>query len=162
VLAAAAVCAVVTNLLFLPQMLLLGRPFRADAFDAKLRAALVLNEIATEDASVGVLSAGAVPYYTGLRAVDFLGKNDAYLAQLPPDLSGAVSWDGLYSVPGHNKYDLHYSIEQLRPTYIQASFWGSQDLTPWVEAHYERVTYKGARLWLLKDSPDVRWELLAP
>ena len=23
------------------------------------------------------------------------------------------------SVPGHNKYDLHYSIRQLRPTYAQ-------------------------------------------
>jgi hypothetical protein len=31
-----------------------------------------------------------------------------------------------------------------------------------MEQHYERVVYRGVELWLLEDSPDVRWELVAP
>ena len=74
---------------------------------------MALNEITTSDASVGVLAAGVIPYYTGLRATDFLGRTDKYIASLPADLSGAVGWNGMYSVPGHNKYDLAYSIQTV-------------------------------------------------
>ena len=91
-----------------------------------------------------------------------LGRTDAYIASLPADLSGAVAWGGMLSVPGHNKYDLEYSIKQLRPTYVEASAWGGQDITAWMPTHYELVNYKGVELWLLQGSPDVRWELLEP
>jgi hypothetical protein len=101
-----------------------------------------------------------IPYYTGLRATDFLGRTDKTIAGLPADLSGAVGWNGMYSVPGHNKYDLTYSIQKLEPTYIEASRWGGQDITAWVSQHYVRVKYKGVELWLLRDSQDVRWQLL--
>jgi hypothetical protein len=106
------------------------------------------------------VGAGVIPYYTGLKGYDFLGRTDAYIAALPPDLSGDIAWSGMYSVPGHNKYDLTYSIEQLQPTYIETSKWGRQDLTEWVNAHYVTVNDNGVPLLLRKGAPEIRWNLL--
>ena len=150
------------NLIFGPEILLQQTWFPTDFYAPRLNAAVALNEITTQDASVGVLAAGVIPYYTGLRASDFLGRTDKYIASLPADLSGAVSWNGMYSVPGHNKYDLGYSIQQLEPTYIEASHWGGQDITSWVAAHYSWVEYRGVGLWLKRDAAEVKWGLLSP
>jgi hypothetical protein len=62
------------------------------------------------------------------------------------------------SVPGHNKYDLNYSIIKLQPTYALCFAWGGQDITQWATTHYVQVQYKGIPLNLLKDSNDVHWE----
>jgi hypothetical protein len=150
------------NLIFIPFITFQQEWFPLDFYRVRINAAGALNELTTEEASVAVLAAGVVPYYTDLRAHDMLGRTDAYIASLPADISGATGWGGMISVPGHNKYDLEYSVKQLRPTYVEASAWGGQDITAWMEQHYERVIYKGVELWLLKDSPDVRWELVEP
>jgi hypothetical protein len=150
------------NLIFIPFITFQQEWFPLDFYRVRINAAAALNELTTKNASVAVLAAGVVPYYTDLHAHDMLGRTDAYIASLPADISGATGWGGMISVPGHNKYDLDYSIKQLRPTYVEASAWGRQDITAWMEQHYERVVYKGVALWLLKDSPDVKWELLEP
>jgi hypothetical protein len=150
------------NLIFIPFITFQQEWFPLGFYRVRINAAAALNELTTGDASVAVLAAGVVPYYTDLRAHDMLGRTDAYIASLPADISGAVGWGGMLSVPGHNKYDLEYSVKQLRPTYVEASTWGGQDITAWMEQHYERAVYKGVELWLLKDSPYVRWELLDP
>lgn len=157
-----ALAIVTVNLIFTPYIVFHERWFPLDFYNVRLNAAAALNEVTGKDATVAVLAAGVVPYYTGLRAHDMLGRTDSYIASLPADLSGAVGWGGMRSVPGHNKYDLDYSIKQLRPTYVEASAWGGQDITAWMSTYYERATYKGVELWLLKGSPDVKWELLQP
>ena len=149
------------NLIFTPLILMREKWFPLDFYRVRINAAVAVNEVTTEDASVAVLAAGVIPYYTDRKAHDMLGRSDAYIASLPADLSGAVGWGGMNSVPGHNKYDLDYSIQQLRPTYAETSHWGRQDITAWMSQNYEHVNYKGVELWLLKGSPDVRWELLA-
>jgi hypothetical protein len=148
------------NLIFIPFITFQQAWFPLDFYQARINAAAALKELTTGEASVAVLAAGVVPYYTGLHAHDMLGRTDAYIAALPADISGAAGWGGMLSVPGHNKYDLEYSVKQMRPTYVEASTWGGQDITAWMEQHYVRVDYKGVELWLLKDSPDVRWGLL--
>jgi arabinofuranosyltransferase len=40
--------------------------------------------IAEPGESIATPAAGAIPYYSGLRALDMLGLNDAYVASLPP------------------------------------------------------------------------------
>jgi arabinofuranosyltransferase len=90
--------------------------------------AVALNAITTPGATIGVFSAGSLPYYTDRYAVDFLGQSDRYIAHLTPDLSGALSGNRMTSVPGHNKYDLRYSIMELEPTYVMAFKWGRDDL----------------------------------
>jgi arabinofuranosyltransferase len=117
--------------------------------------ALAIREVTTENASVGTTAAGVMPYYSGRRAIDYLGKSDKYIAHLPPDLSGAIEWR-----PGHIKYSLEYSLKQLQPTYTETFEWGGQDLTEWASTRYVIVGYKGVSLRLLKNSPDVLWEKL--
>jgi len=133
---------------------------------ANTNTAIFLNRVLKPEASVGVFFAGSVPYYTGLRAVDFLGKTDPYIARLPPDLSGAISSRGMRNIPGHDKYDLAYSILYKRPTYIADFRWGRQDLSLAAQSYYVRVPV-GFDTWpdpanhsvlLLRDSPDVDWE----
>ena len=103
--------------------------------------------------------AGTIPYFVDRKAYDFLGKADPYIASLPADTSGSVSLDNLNSVPGHNKYDLNYSIKTLRPTYVQGFKWGSQNLTDWAESVYTTIEYQGVEILFLKDSPFVLWSL---
>jgi hypothetical protein len=64
------------------------------------------------------------------------------------------------SVPGHNKYDLSYTVLQLRPTFLEHDVWGHQDLSGYVHEHYREVRTPFGRLRLLKGSPSVRWEML--
>ena len=142
---------------FLPEMLLLKKPYEARGNEEHVNIALLLSQITRSDASVGVIWAGSIPYYSGRRAIDFLGKCDRYVARLPPDLSGKVSWRGMTSVPGHNKYDLDYSIKALHPTYVERFSWGSQNLKEWAKGRYVAINYNGVSVFLLKDSPAVLW-----
>jgi hypothetical protein len=138
------------------------RPYGWEANVANRNVALALSEVTSSGASVGVFWAGSIPYYTGLRAVDFLGKSDPVIARMAPDLTGAVAWNGMTSVPGHNKYDLNYSIVKLRPTYVQGFRWGRQDLSEWGRAHYDSVSHRGITLWLRRGAPEVRRERIHP
>ena len=65
----------------------------------------------------------------------------------------------MFTVPGHNKYDLNYSIKKLKPDYVQRARWGRDDITAWVEARYISVDYRGARLRIKRRSPNVMWEM---
>jgi hypothetical protein len=133
---------------------------------ANINTAIYLTGVLGPRASVGVFFAGTVPYYTGLRAVDFLGKGDPYIASLPPDRTGVISARGMRNIPGHDKYDLTYSILRRRPTYIADFRWGRQDLAQAAAANYVRVPVgfetwpesTGRAVLLLRDSPDVDWE----
>ena len=109
-------------------------------------------------AVVGVFRAGALPYYAERGAIDFLGKCDPHIARLLPDLSARVAWYRMKSVPGHNKYDLEYSIKTRHLTMVKRFVWGQQDLRDWAVEHYVEVEYRGVGLYLLKGSPAVRWD----
>ena len=135
---------------------------------ANINTAIYLGRILKTGASVGVLYAGSIPYYTGFYAIDFLGKSDPFIAQLPPDTSGAVAWRGLKSVPGHSKYNLRYSILARKPTYVADTKWGRDDVTEEVRKRYVAIPV-GFRTWseyndreilLLRDSPCVDWSAI--
>lgn len=150
----------VVNAYFIPEILALKRPFYVSANEHNVNIAVALSEVTTRDATVGIFWAGAIPYFAERTAIDFLGKSDRYLAHLPADLSGKVSMLGMKSPPGHNKYDLNYSIKQLQPTYVQDLKWGTQDLTTWSKTIYIEVEYKGTILFLRRNSSAVLWEKL--
>ena len=125
---------------------------------ANVNTAVVVNAVTTSRATVGVLMAGALPYYTDRRAIDYLGKCDRLIARLPPDMSGKIAGPGMISAPGHNKYDLEYSIEKLKPTYSQTFRHASQNIEAWARGHYAKVAYSGVGVFLLENSPDVMWD----
>lgn len=145
------------NAPYFSQMALIETPFQVNDNEANVNVGIALNEVLMEDASVGVFWAGAIPYYAGRTAIDFLGKSDRYIANLKPDLK-RPRWNGIISVPGHNKYDLNYSIATLMPTYVQYFDWGKQDLWEWSKTRYVEVEYKGIKLSVRKASPAVRWD----
>jgi hypothetical protein len=142
---------------FWPQWLLRETPFDVHGNRIMVNIALALADVTTPDATLGVVRAGAVVFFSERLGIDFLGKNDPHVARLPPDLVGDPQ-DGLPSLPGHNKYDLEYSIGRLRPTYVTLAAWGRQDMRTFVRAHYAVVTYRGIPLVLREGDPRVRWE----
>ncbi len=147
---------------FWADMTVRGPTSAAIANRVNTNAAIAIDALTAPGASIGVIWAGTLPYYSDRLGVDFLGKSDARIAHLQADITGSVSWGGMISVPGHNKYDLDYSIVELQPTYVQAYSWGYQTVKAWVVQHYLRVDYQGVAgsktVWLLKDSPLVCWE----
>jgi len=146
---------------FLPEAFFQQAPYQVDGNRFNVNRSLAIRHLTRPDATVGVFGAGVIPYFSERPAIDFFGKADPRIAGLPPDLSGAVSWAGMFSVPGHNKVDLEYSIKTRQPTYIEAARSGSQDLTAWASDHYVEVTYQGVPLLLLRESRAVRWDRVA-
>jgi hypothetical protein len=142
---------------FLPEIILIRRAYMVANNEENVNAAVALNRLTTDDATLAVLFAGSLPYYIDRKAIDLLGKSDPYIARLAPDLSGSISWSGMKSVPGHNKYDLDYSIKKLEPTYAQILEWGTDNLTEWASTRYVTVDYRGVRLYLRRGSPTVIW-----
>jgi hypothetical protein len=130
-----------------------------------LNTALAINELTTSDATVASFWAGTIPYLTHRYSLDPLGKMDPHIAQLPPDLSGALSNPrGMYSIPGHNKYDLNYTFKEKNPDVIvylafngHVCSWGQQNLEDWCKANYRLIDYKGVKLLLRNSSQKILW-----
>lgn len=118
----------------------------------------VVDEISTEDASVAVVTAGNIPYFSQRYSIDLLGKSDAVVAHTSPHLRGLLDFD--YR-PGHDKWDLMYSIGTYAPDVIAQSWEGEgyiEDLLPAIKGKYLRVKVENYPLWLKKDSPNVYWD----
>ena len=74
---------------------------------------LQLKKMLPKDAIVGVIWAGATPYFSEFRCIDLMGKSDTVIAKSKPH---TPFW------PGHNKWDYSYSVGQLQPDFIM-SLW---------------------------------------
>jgi hypothetical protein len=149
------------NSRFLPEIAMLHEFNEVRTNEERVNIGIAIDRFTTPEATVGVFDAGAIPYYTGRPAIDFLGKADRRIARMAPDPSGFPKMEffgrKIYN-PGHNKYDLEYSIVKLRPTYARGFVWGGQNALGWARSEYIMVVYKGTILNFLKDSEDVRWD----
>jgi arabinofuranosyltransferase len=67
----------------------------------QIQVAMLIKKNANPDSSVAVITAGIVPYFTRLRAIDILGKSDRHIAGLRP-FKGAMV--------GHGKIDPPYTL----------------------------------------------------
>lgn len=146
---------------FLPEMVFYRNFYSLYNSNRESQRTLILSEVCYPNATLGLLTAGSIPYYTGLKGIDFLGKMDRHIAQLPADLSGATARYGTYSLSGHNKYDLNYSIKELKPDYVEEFIWGNQNLNDWSEQYYEKVTINNFDFFFLKGSPNLNWAKIA-
>ena len=138
------------NLRFLPEITMQRQSLEEYLNERRMSVVLALEKFTTPDATVGLFGVGTIPYYTDRPGLDYLGKMDPYIANLPPDL--------VNSRPGHNKYDLEYSIKELKPTHSQSFEWYGQSVLLWAQEEYVGVKYEDAHLNLLKSSKDVRWD----
>jgi len=146
------------NYPFYKNILFYDYPANVDLSWSLIDTTVALNDITDPNATIAVTAAGTLPYYVDLKAIDMLGKSDAYIASLQPNLNGQPSWMGMSSMPGHNKYDLNYSIIELQPTYTSRLKWGSNDVTS-LATNYNVFTYNDKTLLILNtESPYVNWD----
>ena len=129
-----------------------------------INAALAIRKLTSEDATVAAFAAGVIPYYAQRRAIDPLGKCDETIARLP--VRRGAGWNQRGGMPGHNKYDLDYSLKQKRPTVIQwlegpACTWGMQNLSDWCHENYDVIGVPGGRILVDRKSSSVRWERIS-
>jgi hypothetical protein len=98
-----------------------------------INTALAINQVIAPDATVGVFGAGTIPYYSGRPAIDFLGKSDRRITRVAPEFSGMVSGnESMLYEPGHNTFDLEYSVKELKPTYVEGFRWHGQNVVGYV------------------------------
>lgn len=77
--------------------------------EVMVRTALAIRASTPRDARIGVIWAGAIPYFSRRPAVDLFGKNDPVVARLAPR--------GPF-LPGHDKWDFEYSIGRRHPDLV--------------------------------------------
>ena len=75
-----------------------------------------LATIASPDESVAVITAGAIPYFSRLRAIDMLGLTDRTIAR-------SEAHDVGRGFAGHEKHDIDYVLDR-RPTYVVVGTYG--------------------------------------
>lgn len=146
---------VLPNENFKKEILLRNPPYQFVSNIDHAKEGMAINEIMSSSGSVMSFWAGAIPYFAGIYAIDPLGKTDPYIANLPPDRN--VAWAGMNGVPGHNKYDLAYSIIDKSPDYIQGWKWFGDDLSDFVKSHYVAAEYNGIKICLKRGSGSVDW-----
>jgi arabinofuranosyltransferase len=69
---------------------------------------VLLNRYARPQATVVVVAAGCLPYFSRLGAVDLLGKSDRHVARVAPTTPGRT---------GHNRFDVDWSL-RTRPDFV--------------------------------------------
>lgn len=128
--------------------------------------AYAIRAVTTEDASVAVVWAGSIPYFSRRPSIDLLGRCDARIAR------GPAHPGDFY--PGHMKWDYAWSIGELKPDVI-AQFWSlddpasyttlaavPEDARPFVEGNYALADIGGYRMLLRKGSPRILWDKVRP
>lgn len=148
----------------LSRLSLATKPPEADADERHVRAALALRRVTDPSATVAVVWAGAIPYFSERPAIDLLGKMDRRIAHEPMHLPDAAHrWTGF--VPGHLKWDYAYSIGELKPDIIQAPLWtvpwAVDNALPDLDAEYQLIPRESDDVidWFARrNSPRVHFE----
>ncbi len=104
-----------------------------------------LRDHAPRDATVALVPAGAIPYYSKLRAIDMLGLNDATIAHREVSSLGS-------GLPGHEKFDVDYVLSR-RPDIILLGVYG---LDPRPRPPEDLIRYSYEAEWRMLDSQRFR------
>jgi arabinofuranosyltransferase len=142
------------NLKSLERWALIRQPIFIEANKESVSIASALQEITTPEASIAVVGAGAIPYFSERPAIDLLGKNDPYIAQLPSQIPNALE----DIRPGHMKWDYDYSIGQLKPDVVVQLWEEAQPAETYLTQYYT-VVKTGDRFFTVRsDSEEILWE----
>jgi len=128
---------------------------------SEVQEALRLRAFTTPDATLAVIRAGTIPYFSERSAVDLLGKNDPVIARevvtVPPGRERF--W---FFRPGHVKFDYRYSIEQQRPDVVVQLWHRREAIDPYLHRFYTAVPLAEHCVYVLNDSPRVLRDKLPP
>jgi len=141
----------------LTELLLLKKTLHVDKNEKMVERALVLTTITDPEARVAVVWDGAIPYFSGRRAISILGKNDRHIARLKMRLpKGPGKVVAFY--PGHLKWDYAYSIGRLRPDVVVHLWQAPEEAMPYLVSDYVELPLKGMSFYLRKTSPHILWD----
>jgi hypothetical protein len=103
-----------------------------------------LHDLTSPEASIAVVPAGAIGYFSQRTVIDMVGLTDPVIAHQPFDPAYSHTWR-----PGHDKGDGAYILSQ-RPDYIQLFDVLSREPRPQPDAF--ALQYKSiAELWALAE-----------
>jgi hypothetical protein len=119
--------------------------------------ALRLRSVTTPDATIAVMRAGTIPYFSARPAIDLLGKNDTQIAHGPV---AATSIGYLDFRPGHMKFNFAHSIGQRQPDVIVQLRRRTALARPYLDGRYQDVLLDGQCVHIRVESPRIRWDLL--
>jgi hypothetical protein len=116
-----------------------------------------LRELTTDEASIAVVWAGAIPYFSERRTIDLLGKSDHTIARLPMRLPEPSSRRTGF-LPGHMKWDYRHSIGRLEPDVV-VQLWHAEEARPFLDGRYRSLTVgdRNVPIYLRRGSRHVRW-----
>lgn len=150
------------------QWLLVAPPPEVESNARMVRLALTVREVTDPRATVAVVWAGSIPYFSRRLAVDLLGKNDPVVARGPVRLEGlsalsgcpcrapetpAKGWRAFRAyVPGHAKWNLDHSLGVRKPDLL-AQFWWK--LPERFAGIYRKASADEFELWVRRDSEHV-------
>jgi hypothetical protein len=130
-----------------------------DENSEEVQLALLLKQITNRDATIAVVRAGTIPYFSDRYSIDELGKNDKQVAHEPMRGTG-----GLHRLidfrPGHMKVDYAYSIGALKPDVVAQLWEHAEEATPVLRLSYTGVRLQGRCLYFRRGSDKVIWEKL--
>jgi hypothetical protein len=112
----------------------------------------VVRTVTLAPATVAVRGAGGTQFVSDRAAIDMLGKSDRHIAHELPATS--------FFNPGHNKYDIAYSVGTLKPDVVV----DPPDTTLLPSLGYQPMKLRigpPLLIWARAGSPLVRWQLLS-
>jgi len=141
------------NIRSLERWLLLRQPDFIEANKEYVDIVLELAKFTTPETRIAVVTAGAIPYFSELPAIDLLGKNDPIIAHQSNHLPNKIS----DIRPGHMKWDYDYTIGELKPDII-VQVWGDTETAEKYSDLYYVVVDTGNRLFTVReDATDILW-----
>jgi hypothetical protein len=121
--------------------------------------ALWLRDATTREATVAVVRAGTIPYFSDRYSIDLLGKNDEHLArETVKTTRGDLSFMDFR--PGHMKTDFAYSIGRLRPDVIVQLRRRTEEAAPFLTNDYEGLLVSDDCVYISRASAHVVWSRL--
>ncbi|GAB4580891.1 MAG: hypothetical protein Fur0022_36350 [Anaerolineales bacterium] len=133
------------------------RPIFVTGNEEHTHTGLAIRDFTTDEASIAVVSAGAISYFSERISIDLLGKADKIIAQSEPRPIRGISDDADFR-PGHNKWNYAYSIGELQPDLVVQLWSHSDEAMPFLENDYVVIKVGELSMYAKKDSPNILWE----
>ena len=143
---------------YLREQILVEKALEVEAHESWVKQGLLLKELLPKDAKLAVTSAGALPFFAELTSIDMLGRVDKTIAREPrrPFANPWNKYEGrprnyqMAGWPGHDKYNLDYSLGEKLPDFIERAQWGKDSLSPELLSQYQITEVEGVELLLRK------------
>jgi hypothetical protein len=122
-----------------------------------VRQSLVIERITTKEASIAMIPAGAIPYFTDRYSIDLFGKSERHIAHGEARIG--QEWYTFYNFrPGHIKWDYEYVLAELKPDVILNIYGDTTYIKPVLDAEYIYVEIDKDHYYIRLDSPNILWD----